>query len=103
LGNYFLEGLQAMAHHALVGEVRGVGMWTAIDFTVDKKTHAPLPANHLVNMAVRAKNKGLIIKLAPMRQAFEFAPALTIQKEEIDEALKIIEECIGEEEKEMGL
>jgi putrescine aminotransferase len=103
LGNYFLEGLQAMTHHAIVGEVRGVGMWTAIDFTVDKKTHAPLPAEHLVNMAVRAKNKGLIIKLAPVRQAFEFAPALTILKEEIDEALKIIEECIGEEEKEMGL
>jgi len=103
LGNYFLEGLQAIAHHAIVGEVRGVGMWTAIDFTVDKKTHAPLPADHLVNMAVRAKNKGLMIKLAPVRQAFEFAPPLTIQKEEIDEALKIIEECIGEEEKEMGL
>jgi adenosylmethionine-8-amino-7-oxononanoate aminotransferase len=103
LGNYFLEGLQAMAHHTIVGEVRGVGMWTAIDFTVDKKTHAPLPADHLVNMAVRAKNKGLLIKLAPVRQAFEFAPPLTIQKEEIDEALKIIEECIREEEKEMGL
>jgi 4-aminobutyrate aminotransferase-like enzyme len=54
-------------------------------------------------MALRAKNKGLILKLAPVRQAFEFAPPLTIQKEEIDEALKIIEECISEEEKEMGL
>ena len=42
-------------------------------------------------------------ELAPVRQAFEFAPPLTIQKEEIDEALKIIEECIGEEEKAMGL
>jgi putrescine aminotransferase len=103
LGNYFLEGLQELAHHTIVGEVRGTGMWTAIDFTVDKKTHGPLPADHLVNMAVRAKNKGLIIKLAPVRQAFEFAPPLTIQKEEIDKALKIIEECIAEEEKEMGV
>jgi adenosylmethionine-8-amino-7-oxononanoate aminotransferase len=103
MGNYFLEGLQAMAHHAIIGEVRGVGMWTAIDFTVDKKTQAPLPADHLVKMALRAKNKGLMIKLAPMRQAFEFAPPLTIQKEEIDEALKILEECIREEEKVMGL
>jgi len=51
----------------------------------------------------RAKNKGLIIKAAPMRQALEFAPALTIQKEEIDAALRIIEECIAAEEKEMGL
>jgi len=103
VGNYFLEGLQAMAHHPIVGEARGIGMWTAIDFTADKKTRAPLPAENLASMVARAMQKGLIIKLAPVRQAFEFAPSLTIQKEEIDEALKIIEECIAEEEKEMGL
>jgi adenosylmethionine-8-amino-7-oxononanoate aminotransferase len=103
LGKYFLESLQELEHHAIVGEVRGVGMWTGIDFTVDKKTRAPLPAEHLVNMIARAMQKGLIIKLAPVRQAFELAPPLTIQKEEIDAAVKIIEECISEEEKEMGL
>ena len=54
-------------------------------------------------MAERAKKKGLIVKLAPVKQAFEFAPPLTIQKEVIDEAIKIIEECISAEEKEMGL
>jgi putrescine aminotransferase len=86
-----------------VGETRGTGLWTAIDFTVDKKTRAPLPAEHLANMIERAKKKGLIIKPAPVRQALEFAPALTIQKEEIDEAIKIIGECISEEEKEMGI
>jgi putrescine aminotransferase len=103
VGKYFLEGLQEMAHHSIVGDVRGVGMWTAIDFTADKKTRAPLPAENLTRMIGRAMQKGLIIKLAPMRQAFEFAPALTITKEEIDQALQIIEACIAEEEKEMGL
>jgi adenosylmethionine-8-amino-7-oxononanoate aminotransferase len=103
LGKYFLESLQELERHAIVGEVRGAGMWTAIDFTVDKKTRASLPAEHLVNMIARAMQKGLIIKLAPVRQAFEFAPPLTIEKEEIDAAVKIIEECISEEEKEMGL
>jgi putrescine aminotransferase len=103
LGKYFLEGLQELERHSIVGEIRGTGLWTAIDFTVDKKTRAPLPAEHLVNMIERAKEKGLIIKPAPVRQALEFAPALTIQKEEIDEAIKIIGECISEEEKEMGL
>ena len=102
LGKYFLEGLHELESHSIVGEVRGAGMWTAIDFTVDKETRAPLSAEHLVNMTQRAKKKGLIIKLAPMRQALEFAPPLTIQKEEINEALKIIGECISEEEKEMG-
>ena len=38
-----------------------------------------------------------------MGRALEFAPPLIIQKEEIDEAIRILEECIGEEEKEMGL
>jgi len=103
LGKYFLEGLQQLEDHSIVGEIRGKGLWTAIDFTVDKKTRAPLPAEHLGNMVRRAKEKGLIIKPAPVRQALEFAPALTIQKEEIDEAVKIIGECISEEEKEMGL
>jgi putrescine aminotransferase len=103
VGKYFLEGLQELSQHAIVGEVRGIGMWTAIDFTADKKTRAPLPAENLVSMIARAMKKGLIIKLAPVRQAFELAPPLTIRKEEIDEALKIIEECISEEEKEMGL
>ena len=103
LGRYFLEGLQELAHHSIVGEVRGTGMWTAIDFTTDEKTRAPLPADNLAGMIARAKHKGLIIKLAPVRQAFEFAPPLTIQKEEIDQALKILEECIAEEEKAIGL
>ena len=43
--------------------------------------------------------QGIIINLAPVRQAFEFAPPLIIQKEEIDKALEIINECITEEEK----
>ncbi len=101
MGKYFLEGLHSLEGHPIVGEVRGSGLWTAIDFTADKKTHAPLPAEHLTSMAGRAKQKGLIIKLAPVRHAFEFAPALIIQKPEIDTALQIIEACITEEEQDM--
>ncbi len=103
MGKYFLEGLHALEDHPIVGEVRGSGLWTAIDFTTDKKTHAPLPAEHLASMVGRAKQKGLIIKLAPVRHAFEFAPPLIIQKAEIDAALKIIEACITEEEQNLEL
>lgn len=101
LGDYFLEGLRELERHPIVGDVRGVGLWTAIDFTADKKTRAPLPFDRLANMVARARQKGLIIKPAPMRQAFEFAPPLIIQKKEIDDALRILEECIAEEERDM--
>ena len=48
----------------------------------------------------RAKEKGLIIK--SVASGLEFAPPLIIQKEEIEEGMKILEACIVEEEKEMG-
>jgi 4-aminobutyrate aminotransferase-like enzyme len=38
-----------------------------------------------------------------MGLALEFAPPLTIQKDEIDFALKVIEECISEEETVLGI
>ncbi len=68
MGKYFLEGLKEFENHPIVGEVRGLGLFTAIDFTVDKKTKEPLPVNNLASMIDRAKNKGLIIKLAPVKQ-----------------------------------
>lgn len=101
LGIYFLERLRTLEFHQTVGEVRGTGLWTAIDFTMDKKSKAPFPLNRIINLIKRAKEKGLIIKT--MGQALEFAPPLIIQKEEIDEFIKILSECITEEEKEMGV
>ncbi|MCB2174029.1 aspartate aminotransferase family protein [bacterium] len=101
MGDYFLQGLQQLTGHPSVGEVRGTGLWLAIDFTSDKKTRAPYPTANLMNLLVRAKEKGVITKT--MGLALEFAPALTITKEEIDFALKVIEECITEEEAVLGL
>jgi adenosylmethionine-8-amino-7-oxononanoate aminotransferase len=101
MGIYFLDRLRTLEFHPMVGEVRGVGLWTAIDFTTDKKKKTPFPFNRILNIIERAKKKGLIIKT--MGQALEFAPPLIIQKEEIDEAVEILDECIREEEKEMGL
>jgi 4-aminobutyrate aminotransferase-like enzyme len=54
-----------------------------------------------MNLLRRAKQKGVITKT--MGLALEFAPPLTIRKDEIDFALKVLEECISEEEKELGL
>jgi adenosylmethionine-8-amino-7-oxononanoate aminotransferase len=101
MGAYFLDGLEELGDRPSVGEVRGTGLWLAIDFTADKKTRAPYPTPNLMNLLVRARQKGVITKT--MGLALEFAPPLTIQKEEIDFALKVLTECIIEEEKALGL
>ena len=101
MGTYFLERLKELENHPSVGEVRGTGLWLAIDFTSDKKTRSPFPTPNLMNLIARAKQKGVITKT--MGLALEFAPPLTIQKDEIDFALRVVEECITEEEKALGL
>jgi len=101
MGIYLLEKLRTLEFHPTVGEVRGIGLWTAIDFTTDKKTKAPFQTDRLIHLVDRARNKGLMIRF--MGPALEFAPPLIIRKEEIDEAIKIIDQCITEEEKEMAL
>ncbi len=101
MGLYFLDGLKTLEHHAIVGEARGRGLWLALDLTTDKKTRAPFPMNRIANMISRAKQLDLIIK--SMGCALEFAPPLIITKAEIDEALKVIDQCIAMEEKEMGI
>ncbi len=98
MGAYFLERLRTLERYSIVGEVRGTGLWTAIDLTSDKKTRALFPVNRMNRIIERAKSKGLIIKT--MGHALEFAPPLIIRKEEIDEAVRILDECIREEERE---
>jgi adenosylmethionine-8-amino-7-oxononanoate aminotransferase len=101
MGIYFLEKLKTLEYHSIVGEVRGTGLWTAIDLTIDKKKRLLFPGDQINRIIDRAKGKGLIIKT--MGHALEFAPPLIIRKEEIDEAVVILDQCLAEEEKEMGL
>ena len=101
MGAYFLDGLKSLERHPIVGEVRGTGLWAAIDLTTDKARRAPFPADRLTSIVERAKHKGLIIKF--MSMALEFAPPLVITKADIDEAVRIVDRCITEEEKGMGL
>jgi adenosylmethionine-8-amino-7-oxononanoate aminotransferase len=101
IGKYFLETLKSLEDHPIVAEVRGCGLWLGIDFTTDKKTKAMFPLNRLSSLVERAQRKGLIIKL--MGNALELAPPLIIDKNEIDEGIKILHECISEEAKDMGL
>jgi adenosylmethionine-8-amino-7-oxononanoate aminotransferase len=101
MGKYFLEGLKNLEKHPIVGEARGTGLWLAIDFTSDKKVRTPFPLNRVNNIVARAKQLGVLFKT--MGFALEFAPPLIITKEDINQAVAVLDQCISEEEKDMGL
>jgi putrescine aminotransferase len=100
-GEYFLGRLKELERHPIVGEARGVGLWAALELTTDKATHAPFPAAGLTRLVDRAREQGMIIKA--MNMALEFAPPLIIGKADLDEAVTILDRCLTEEVRAMGL
>jgi 4-aminobutyrate aminotransferase len=80
-----------------VGEVRGRGLMIGIEFVRDQKTKekAPELRNRLIQAAF---HKGLLV-LGSGDTTLRFCPPLVIDEEQADFAVKILEECIREEEK----
>lgn len=101
MGEYFLGRLKELERHAIVGEARGVGLWAALELTTDKATHAPFPQASLTRLVDRAREQGLIVKA--MNMALEFAPPLVIDRADIDEAVRVLDRCVSDEARAMGV
>jgi putrescine---pyruvate transaminase len=101
LGEYFLGCLKELERHPIVGEARGAGLWAALELTTNKATHAPFPPASLARIVDRAREKGMIIKA--MTMALEFAPPLVIGKADLDEAVRMLDQCLTEEERVLGM
>ncbi len=89
LGGYFktkLEGLQAK--YKIVKEVRGLGLMLGMELRYDVR-----------NIILKTMDKGALI-LDAGRNVLRFLPPLVIEKEQIDKAVAVLDEVIGEEENE---
>jgi 4-aminobutyrate aminotransferase len=94
LGRYCLDRLQDMQqHHPLIGDVRGLGLFLGIELVKDKKTRERA-GDEAEAVMYAALSKGLSFKTT-MGNILTLTPALTITQTEMDQALDIIEECIG--------
>ncbi|NSY40446.1 aspartate aminotransferase family protein [Leisingera sp. ANG59] len=84
-GARLMEGLQALADHPLVGDVRGRGMLAAIELVTDKARKTPLPVEADAGRRIfdRAWQNGLIIR-AFNQGVLGYAPPLSCTEAEID-------------------
>lgn len=86
VGAYFLDGLQKIKQ-PLIKEVRGKGLMIAVEFHPE--------AGGARQYTKKLAKKGLLCK-ETHTHTIRFAPPLVITKEEINWALEIIEEVLGE-------
>ena len=94
LGRQVLERLAAMKRdHPLVGDVRGVGLLTGIDLVRNPgtKERAVEEADRLM---YRCLKRGLSFKTS-QGSFIPLSPPLNIPRENLDDALNILEECLG--------
>ena len=101
MGAYLLESLRRLEELPIVGQVRGLGMWVALDFTADKATKAVFADDTVRAIALRARELGVIV--GPNGTAIEMAPPLNISRGDLDTAVSILERAIREIGKERGL
>lgn len=93
-GSYLLSALQHLEHLPIVGQVRGLGMWVAVDFTSDKSSKGVFPDDTVRAIALRARDLGVIV--GANGTAIEMAPSLNISTDELDTAVATLDRAINE-------
>jgi len=102
-GAYFLAALRdALDGNPIVGEVRGRGLWLAVDLTADRATKAPLGGDTVLAVMRRMRDHGVLGSV--MGGAIELAPPFIVENTDLDRAAEVIARSVAEvaHERELG-
>jgi 4-aminobutyrate aminotransferase len=95
LGAHALKRLQEMARrHPLIGDVRGLGLLLGVELLRDQTTLARA-SDEAERVMYAALKRGLNFKIT-MGNILTLTPALTITREELDQAIDILDASIAE-------
>ena len=79
--------------HNVIGDIRGKGLFQAIEFVRDLETKEQFEPPIGVQIGRRALDQGLLCRFDPHWIAF--GPPLTSTAEEIDEMVAVLDEAVG--------
>ena len=95
LGTHALDRLAAMMDkHPLIGDVRGRGLLMGVELVTDRDSREPA-GEAAEEVFYRALERGLSFKIT-MGNVLTLSPPLTIEQSDLDRALDILDECLGE-------
>jgi 4-aminobutyrate aminotransferase len=99
MGRYMKDAIEDMAEeHKIIGDVRGVGLMIGVEFV---KAGTKGPDAEVVKKVREGCLKGglILIGCGSHDQVIRIVPPLTVNKEQVDKALKIFEEALKSAEK----
>jgi adenosylmethionine-8-amino-7-oxononanoate aminotransferase len=84
-GRSLLALLEPLWELETVGDVRGLGMWAAVDFTDDRETRAPPDPAFLKQIVQRARELGVLV--GRNGTSIEVAPPLVIPQDTLEDGI----------------
>ncbi len=91
-GASLLAALERVLDLEIVGEVRGIGMWAAVDFTSDRATRAAPDPEVLKRVVARARELGVLV--SRNGSCIEVAPPLVIPQDTMEDGIASFETAI---------
>src|SRR5690242_18111840 len=97
VGAHFRSKLEELHQkHALIGDVRGMGLMQALELVKDRKTKEPAP-EATTQVMERARQNGLLIgKGGLYGNVLRLAPMLNTSKSDVDEAIHLLDKAFSE-------
>ncbi len=91
LGRYIMKRFnEMMDKYEIIGDVRGLGLMIGVELVKNRKTKEP--AGDILNKLINNCFKRGVLVIAAGSSAIRIAPPLVITREQVDEALEIIED-----------
>ena len=97
-GDYLRAGLRRLGEkHALIGDVRGKGLFLAVDLVRDRETREPA-TDEAADIVERMREAGVLVALiGEKRNALKFRPPLVFTTEHADIALDALDQALEEQ------
>jgi taurine-pyruvate aminotransferase len=99
-GTYFMDALHGLKDkHAVIGDVRGLGLLNGIELVKDRNTREPVDEGYVIDIAGRCLRDGVMIgrtnrSFEKLNNTICFAPALIAGKSEIDTIVETLDEAL---------
>lgn len=104
VGAYFIEQLQVLYRHQIVGDIRGTGLLLGIEFVADKITRMPFPRAAEISRRLVEKVFSRNVLVYPGKGTYDgtlgdhilICPPLIITREQTDLMVRALDESLGE-------
>jgi taurine-pyruvate aminotransferase len=101
MGDYLMDRLYELKdRHAVIGDVRGKGLFCGAELVKDRETREPLEEGLVAGVAADCLKQGVMIgrtnrSLPKFNNTLCLSPALICSKDDIDEIVSAIDVALG--------